>query len=203
LSKGHGCLAQYVNLHKHGFVSDEDVSQFCKPGGILGEHPDRTKVPGVEASTGSLGHGLSFLVGISMAMRLSGNQSSRCFAVLGDGECHEGTIWEAAHVAANKQLGNLCIVVDWNESGMQLLPQEDMVAKWSAFGWEVYLIDGHSFIDLESVFSTIKFSATGKPKCIVARTVKGKGVSFIEGHGKWHHRIPDSNEYTQIIEALS
>jgi len=138
-----------------------------------------------------------------MAMRLSGNQSSRCFAVLGDGECHEGTIWEAAHVAANKQLGNLCIVVDWNESGMQLLPQEDMVAKWSAFGWEVYLIDGHSFIDLESVFSTIKFSATGKPKCIVARTVKGKGVSFIEGHGKWHHRIPDSNEYTQIIEALS
>jgi transketolase len=201
LSKGHGCLALYVNLHRHGFITDNDVEMFCKFGGILGEHPDMTKVPGAEASTGSLGHGLPFTVGIALGNRIQ-NKDNRYFVVVGDGECHEGTIWESANLARNLQLGNLCVVVDWNQSAMQLLPYDDMPAKWKAFGWNVIVIDGHDENDLQSAFESVKFSIVGVPTVIVAKTVKGKGVPSIEGHGKWHHRIPNQEEYTEIMGVL-
>lgn len=201
LSKGHGCLALYVNLHRHGFLTNEEIASFCKRGGILGEHPDRTKVPGAEASTGSLGHGLSFAVGLALGLRIRSNKN-RLFVLVGDGECHEGTVWEAAHVAPNLRLGNLCVIVDWNQSGMQLLPHDDLPAKWKAFGWEVIEVDGHKETELRVAFQSVRFASEGVPTVIVARTVKGKGVKMLEGHGPWHHRIPDKKEYAEIMEAL-
>ncbi len=202
LSKGHGCLALYVNLHRHGFITDEDVAQFCRKGGILGEHPDFNKVPGAEASTGSLGHGLSYAVGIALGHRIKRAQN-RLFVLIGDGESQEGTVWEAAHVARNYELGRLCVIVDWNESGMQLLPHDDLPAKWKAFGWNTLVIDGHDESDLKTAFDSVRFEDKGIPTVIVAKTVKGKGVPMLEGHGIWHHRIPNAEEYARIMEALS
>ena len=202
LSKGHGCLALYVNLHRHGFVTDHDIAQFCQEGGILGEHPDMTKVPGAEASTGSLGHGFSFATGLALGLRIQ-QRNNRVFVLVGDGECHEGTVWEAAHVAANHRLGNLCVMVDWNRSGMQLLPREDMPAKWRAFGWNVIEVDGHDEAAISAACDSIAFASEAVPTVIVAHTIKGKGVPMLEGHGRWHHRIPNAEEYAQIMEALS
>ena len=202
LSKGHGCLALYVNLHRHGFITDHDIEMFCKKGGILGEHPDRTKVPGAEASTGSLGHGLSFATGIALGLKIQA-LNNKIFVLLGDGECHEGTVWEAANVARNRQLGNLCAIVDWNQSAMQLMPEDDMPRKWMAFGWNVQLIDGHNEKEIAAALKKIEFKNDGIPSVIVAKTIKGKGVPFLEGHGIWHHRIPNQQEYQKIMEALS
>jgi len=202
LSKGHGCLALYVNLHRHGYIGDHDIAQFCKKGGILGEHPDMTKVPGAEASTGSLGHGLSFAVGIALGHRIK-KMDNKLFVLIGDGESHEGTVWEAAHIAANHKLRNMCVVVDWNQSGMQLLPEDDLPAKWRAFGWHTQEIDGHNPGQIETAFRAVADKETDQPSVIIAHTTKGKGVPMIEGHGMWHHRIPNAEEYAQIMEALS
>lgn len=202
LSKGHGCLALYVNLYRHGFIGDRDIELFCKNGGILGEHPDLTKVPGAEASTGSLGHGLSFTLGIALGHKIK-SRPNRFFILLGDGECHEGTVWEAANVARNMRLGNVCAIVDWNESAMQLMPHDDMPAKWKAFGWNVRVIDGHDEDEMADALRWVDFQPDGLPHVIVAKTVKGKGVPMLEGHGRWHHRIPNDGEYAQIMEALS
>lgn len=202
LSKGHGCLALYVVLRQCGFLTDNDIDMFCKPEGVLGEHPDCTKVPGVEASTGSLGHGFPFAVGIALGLKIR-NMSNKVYVLVGDGECHEGTIWEAANVANNLQLGNLCAVVDWNSSAAQLMPRDDLPAKWAAFGWRTIEVDGHSQQQLHSAFSDTNFNLSGSPTVIIARTVKGKGVPMLEGHGKWHHKIPNEVEYKQIMEALA
>lgn len=202
LSKGHGCLALYVVLRQHGFLTDHDINMFCKPGGILGEHPDCTKVPGVEASTGSLGHGFPFAVGIALGLRIR-NKPNKVYVLVGDGECHEGTIWEAANVANNLQLGNLCVIVDWNGSAAQLMPHDDLPAKWNAFGWKAKVIDGHSVEEIKSALSGVDFCIKGVPTVIIAKTVKGKGVPILEGHGIWHHRIPNSEEYKIIMESLS
>lgn len=202
LSKGHGCLALYVCLEKYGFITARDTELFCKSSGILGEHPDCTKVPGAEASTGSLGHGFPFAVGISLGLRIR-QMSNKVYVLMGDGECHEGTVWEGANVAANMQLGNLCIVVDWNGSAAQLMPQDDLPAKWRAFGWETMVIDGHSEQEIKQALHQVAFSDFGKPTAILAKTVKGKGVPMLEGHGRWHHRIPNEQEFQQIMEALS
>jgi transketolase len=201
LSKGHGCLALYVILERHGFITPQDIALFCKPGGILGEHPDCTKVPGIEASTGSLGHGLPFALGIALGLRLR-TMNNRLYVLVGDGECHEGSIWEAANVANNLQLGNLCVIVDWNGSAAQLMPRDDLPAKWRAFGWETAVIDGHSEAELQAAFRGVKFSPQGSPTAIIAKTIKGKGVPMLEGHGPWHHRIPTEEELNTIMEAL-
>jgi len=202
LSKGHGCLALYVILEKYGFITEQDIALFCKPGGILGEHPDCTKVPGVEASTGSLGHGLSFAVGVALGLRLRG-MNNKIYVLVGDGECHEGTVWESANVANNLQLGNTCVIVDWNGSAAQLMPRDDLPAKWQAFGWETMVIDGHSEAEIHTALRKVKFQPQGTPNVIIAKTVKGKGVPMLEGHGVWHHRIPDEKEFKVIMEALS
>ena len=201
LSKGHGCLALYVVLREHGFLTDHDIESFCKNGGILGEHPDSVKVPGVEASTGSLGHGLPYAVGIALGLRIQ-NKENRVIVLVGDGECHEGTIWEAANVSSNMELGNLCVIVDWNGSAAQLMPKDDLPAKWRAFGWKTQVIDGHSEEEIKKALQDLDFSSRGTPNVIIARTVKGKGVPILEGHGVWHHRIPNQAEYQVIMEAL-
>lgn len=202
LSKGHGCLALYVVLERYGFLTPEDINLFCKPNGILGEHPDHTKVPGVEASTGSLGHGLPFAVGIALGLKIRKMQN-KVYVLVGDGECHEGTIWEAANVANNQQLGNLCVLVDRNSSAVQLMPRDDLLAKWQAFGWNAVVADGHSEEGLKEVLSGAELCLNGSPTIIICKTVKGKGVPLIEGHGPWHHRIPNDEEYKTIMEALS
>lgn len=202
LSKGHGSLALYVILEKYGFITRNDLDLFCKPGGILGEHPHCKIVPGVEASTGSLGHGFPFAVGLALAQRLK-NRNNKVFVLVGDGECHEGTIWEAAHVANNLDLGQLCVLVDWNDSAKELLPKDDLEAKWRAFGWSVQIVDGHSELELKKALNKIPFNLRGTPQIILAKTVKGKGVAMLEGHGKWHHRIPNKDEFQSIIAELS
>jgi transketolase len=198
LSKGHGCVALYVVLEKHGFITPRDLETFCKAGGILGEHPDCTKVPGVEASTGSLGHGFPFAVGIALGLRIRG-MGNKVYVLVGDGECHEGTVWEAAH----RHLGNLCVIVDWNGSAAQLMSQDDLPAKWRAFGWDTMVIDGHSERELCAAFDKVRAQPRDTPIAIVAKTIKGKGVPMVEGHGTWHHRIPSDEEHRAIMEALS
>lgn len=201
LSKGHGCVGLYVVLEKYGFITRRDLDMFCKPGGILGEHPDCTRVPGVEASTGSLGHGLSYTVGLALGLRIQ-RRMNKIYVLVGDGECHEGTVWEAANVANNLQLGHLCVLVDWNGSAAQLMPRDDLPAKWRAFGWGVQVVDGHSERELREALGSVQFRAEGSPTVILAKTIKGKGVPMLEGHGLWHHRIPNEAEFTQIMEAL-
>jgi len=201
LSKGHGCLALYVVLRDHGFLSERDLEMFCKPGGILGEHPDCTKVPGIEASTGSLGHGFPFAVGIALGLKIK-RMSNKVFVLVGDGECHEGTIWESANVANNLRLGNMCVIVDWNGSAAQLMSLDDLPEKWKAFGWNTLQVDGHSEREIISAFEEVQFNMTGSPTVILAKTVKGRGVPMMETHGPWHHRIPNDKEYRAIIDAL-
>jgi len=202
LSKGHGCGALYAVLNKYGIISDKDIKNYSTSAGILGGHPDMTEVPGIEASTGSLGHGFPTAVGLALGLKIK-NKANKVFALLGDGECHEGTIWESANIGNNLMLGNLCAIVDWNGSAAQLMPFDNLTSKWKAFGWEVFEVDGHSLACMKHIFSQLSFSFETKPKVILAKTVKGKGVSFTEGHGKWHHRIPNDIEMTEITRELT
>ncbi|MBF8262505.1 MAG: Transketolase [Parachlamydiales bacterium] len=202
LSKGHGAAALYVVLHKNKFLTDQDLEQYSQTAGILGGHPDTTCVPGAEASTGSLGHGFPMAAGLALGLRIQ-NKENRIFSLLGDGECNEGTIWETALVAARQQLGNLTAIIDLNGSAAQILPVDPLAEKWEAFGWKVLVIDGHDRDELNRAFGGLNYSFRGNPKVIIAKTVKGKGVSFIEGHGKWHHRIPSSDELEQIYAELA
>lgn len=197
LSKGHGCAALYVVLEKHGFISAGDLDRYGKFDGILGGHPDRTKVPGVEASTGSLGHGFPTAAGIALGLKIR-KRPNRVVALLGDGECHEGTVWETALVAQNLKLDNLCCVVDFNRSAAQILPHPNFAKQWEAFGWDVAEIDGHDAAMIEAAFGTFFARERTRPYAIIARTVKGKGVSFLEGHGVWHHKIPNTDERRSI-----
>lgn len=201
LSKGHGCAALYVVLHKFGFLKDEDIEKYSQKGGILGGHPDVTSVPGVEASTGSLGHGFPTATGLALGLKIQKKQN-HIFCLVGDGECNEGTIWETALVASKQKLGNLVVIVDLNGSAAQILPVTPLADKWKAFGWQVYEVDGHDLTDLERVFYQLEYSLEGKPKVVIANTVKGKGVSFVEGHGIWHHRIPTEEEKQKILMEL-
>lgn len=199
LSKGHGCAALYVVLHKVGILKAQDLHTYSSKEGILGGHPDCTKVPGVEASTGSLGHGFVTAAGIALGLKIQ-NKNNKVYALLGDGECNEGTIWETALVAAKQKLEHLTAVIDLNGSADQILPVAPLADKWRAFGWDVIEIDGHSEEDMERAFLQ---NHSDKPKAVIAHTVKGKGVSFLEGHGKWHHRIPTEEELELILQELS
>lgn len=200
LSKGHGCAGLYVVLEKYGLLKSELLDSYSQKHGILGGHPDASKVPYVEASTGSLGHGFPFAVGIALGCMVK-KQENRVVCLLGDGECHEGTIWEAAHVAANRKLSNLTAIIDWNESGAQLCPIDDLPAKWASFGWQVEVFKGHDYESISNICGLI--GRAEKPLALIAENIKGKGVSFLEGHGKWHHKIPNTLEYEAIMEELA
>ncbi|MDD2886735.1 MAG: transketolase [Aliarcobacter sp.] len=201
LSKGHGGLALFVVLHKYGFLTDEQLESYSTLGSILGGHPDVTKVPGAEASTGSLGHGLSFSLGIALGHKIN-KAENRVFTLIGDGESQEGTIWEAAQVGVNLKLGNLCIIVDNNQSAAQLMPLQNPAKRWEAFGWNVFEIDGHDEQELINIINKIDFKGN-IPSVIIANTIKGKGVKMTEGHGQWHHKIPNKEEYKILMEELS
>ncbi len=201
LSKGHASVALYVVLEKAGFISQKDLDEYGKFNAILGGHPDHTKVPGVEASTGSLGHGLPYSVGIALGMKIQ-NKPNKVYVLVGDGECHEGTIWESALVAHNLKLNNLCCIVDLNGSAEQILPHPNITKQWRAFGWDILEVDGHNESGLNNSFKQFEISNSNKPTAIIAHTVKGKGVSFLETHGPWHHKIPNPEEYQAIMKEL-
>ena len=190
LSKGHGCLALYAVLADKGFFPMEELWKFCKHDGLLGGHPEN-KVPGVEVSTGSLGHGLSVGVGFAINARYE-KENYRTFVVIGDGESNEGSIWEAALCAAKHKLTNLTVIIDYNKhqasgSTSEILELEPFADKWRSFGFEVREVNGHDLEELEKVFSLLPFSKN-KPNAIICHTIKGKGISFLENNLEWHHK---------------
>ena len=191
LSKGHGCLALYAVLADKGFFETAALTDFCRHHSFLGGHPERGKVPGVEASTGALGHGLSLGVGMALAQRMRG-RAARVFVIMGDGEINEGSVWEAAMSAAKHRLDNLVAIVDYNKiqsAGPTAVIQElePLADKWRAFGFETVEVNGHDVTALEEVLGALP-RATGKPTAVICHTVKGKGISFAEHDPSWHHK---------------
>ena len=158
-------------------------------------------MPGVEASTGSLGHGFPYAVGVALGQMIH-KRENKVYVLIGDGEAHEGTTWESALVGHNLKLKNLCCIIDYNGSAAQIMPHPDIVKQWKAFGWNVIEVDGHDEVELNSAFELFNNSSTNMPTVIIAYTVKGKGVSFLESHGEWHHKIPNEEEFSAIMEEL-
>lgn len=206
LSKGHGCLALYALLADKGFFPKEELARFCTAEGILGGHPDAEKVPGVEASTGALGHGLSIGVGFALHARYA-NTGSRVFVIMGDGECNEGSVWEAALCAGKHKLSNLTAMVDYNKhqsysSTREVQDLEPFADKWASFGFAVREVDGHDVAALRRVLTAAPF-APDKPSAVICHTIKGKGVSFAENNLKWHHKSKISDpEIESLLTAL-
>lgn len=201
LSKGHGCMALYVILAEKGFFPRAELMNFCKRDSILGGHPE-TKVPGVEASTGSLGHGLSIGVGFALnAKRLKSNH--RVFVVIGDGESNEGSIWEAAMSARKHELGNLTVIVDYNKyqsygSTLEVQDLEPFVDKWRSFGFGVAEVDGHDVAALRSVFLGLPLEKD-RPSAVICHTIKGKGIACVENNLDWHHKNKVTDDELQML----
>jgi len=196
LSKGHGCLALYVVLADKGFFPADELCRFCAYDGILGGHPEAGKVPGVEASTGALGHGLSIGVGMAVSARLD-RRDSRVYVAMGDGEINEGSVWEAALSAGNRGLDNLWAIVDYNkqqsyDTTFEVQNLEPLADKWRAFGFATVEVDGHDLCALREAFS--KPLESGKPTCVICHTVKGKGYAPSENNLAWHHKSKFTDE---------
>jgi len=191
LSKGHGCLALYALLADRGFFPLSELAGFCGPDSILGGHPEYGMVPGVEASTGALGHGLSIGVGLALAARMR-ERNYRTFVLLGDGEINEGSVWEAAMGAAKHGLDNLVAMIDYNKLQSYgptdyVLPLEPLADKWRSFGFAVQEVNGHDVGALRTVLKQIP-AVPGKPTAIICHTVKGKGLPAAESNADWHHK---------------
>jgi len=205
LSKGHACAGLYAALAERGFLSHADLHTFYADGSRLAGHATHSGVPGVECSTGSLGHGLPIACGMALAARTS-TTPYRVFAILGDGECAEGSNWEAALFAAHHGLENLTVVVDCNKiqslgHTREVLNLDPLGEKWRSFGWHAVDVDGHDVEALVETLSGVPL-AKGRPTCVVAHTVKGKGVSFMEGSLLWHYRSPHGDELAAALAEL-
>jgi transketolase len=199
LSKGHAASALYSVLSLVGFFPIEWLNNYCKNDSTLGGHVTSENVPGVELSTGSLGHGLPYGIGIAYSDKKS-DLDSRTFVIMSDGECDEGTTWESALFANHHGLDNLCVIVDRNRiqslaSTEDTLKLEPFDEKWRAFGWDVRVIDGHNYDEISNALIRSE-----KPLCVIAETTKGKGVDFMENSVLWHYRPPNENE---LLEALN
>jgi transketolase len=203
MSKGHGCMVQYVILEEQGVLSKQDLELYCKPNGRLGAHPDY-ETPGIAASTGSLGHGLGMATGQAYAERLK-ETDVLIYCVLSDGEFQEGSTWEAMMMAANLRLDNLVAFMDYNDfGGLERMSEGHpafypLVPKAEAFGWEAIEVDGH---DEEAMLQAVLERRGGRPLLVVCRTVKGKGVSYMENVPIWHYRSPNNEEYQQGLREL-
>jgi transketolase len=205
LSKGHCSASLYSTLAFRGFFPEDELADFMKPLSRLNGHPGRTELPGVEANTGPLGHGLPIAVGAALAAKMDG-AAWRTFVLTGDGELQEGSNWEAIMAAAQYGLDNLTVIVDRN--GIQqggetesIVGLEPLAGKFRAFGWAVREVDGHDCGALLEVFRAAPFE-TGRPNCILAKTVKGKGVSFMENRAEWHHGVPDDAQLAAALAEL-
>lgn len=203
LSKGHGVLALYAALAMAGYFPMGELYSFCRPGSRLGSLAKLEAVPGIEASTGSLGHGLSFAVGIAVACKLDGCPN-HVYVLVGDGECQEGSIWEAVMSAAHHKLDNMTLIVDYN--GLQamgsietIMSVREFSRKLKAFGFSAEDIDGH---DYKAIKQALERRVPGKPHAVVAHTIKGKGLSFMEGVPIWHYRVPNEKELEVALKEL-
>ena len=206
LSKGHACTALYAVLADMGYFPVSELKNHCQPGTYLGGHVD-ADIPGAEVSTGSLGHGLPIGAGLALAAKMD-RKDYMTVVLMSDGECQEGSNWEAALFATHHRLDNLVAVVDRNKLQAigfteQVLALEPLAQKWEAFGWEVRTADGHSYDDLLSVIGDIHSRRPGKPLVVVARTTKGKGISFMENNAPWQFRIPVGDELKQARRELA
>lgn len=206
LSKGHGAPVLFQVLAERGFFPVERLSEFGEPGSVFHEHPPKPGyIPGVEAATGSLGHGLPMALGMAVAQRIQGRQN-RCYALLSDGECNEGSIWEAAMFASGQSVHHLTAIVDYNKwqatgRSQEVLGLEPLAGKWEAFGWHTQQIDGHDFEAINKALAAAR-SETKRPSVIVADTIKGKGVSFMEDDNNWHYRTPNAEELAEALAEL-
>lgn len=206
LSKGHGAPVLFQVLAQRGFFSVKRLEEFGQPGSVFHEHPPKPGyIPGVEAATGSLGHGLPMALGMAFAQRMQG-RNNRCYALLSDGECNEGTIWEAAMLAAGQNVHHLTVIIDYNKwqataRSQEVMALEPLAAKWEAFGWHAQQIDGHDFEAICRAFTAAR-AVTSKPSVIVADTIKGKGVSFMEDDNNWHYRTPNPEELAAALKEL-
>jgi len=205
LSKGHAGAGIYAALAESGFFPIEWLEKHCADGSVLSGHVSHRGVPGVELSTGSLGHGLPVGAGMAYGAKLDG-ASRRVFVLLSDGECDEGSTWEAVMFSAHHRLDNLIAIVDYNKIQSlgpvaETLALEPFADKWKAFGWSVIEVDGHDHSELYTHLSGLPKTA-GKPTCVLAHTVKGKGVSFMERSVLWHYRTPRGSEYDEALNEL-
>lgn len=203
LSKGHASYALYAALQLAGFFDEEELWHVGKPGSKFGEHPKLHEIPGVEASTGALGHGLSFSIGIAYANKID-KKTNHVYTILGDGECQEGSIWEGALSAATLKLDNLTVIVDHNKLQAMdklenIVDMRPFAEKWKAFGWHVIEINGH---DHDEIREAMLYRENGKPVLVVANTIKGKGVSFMENMPLWHIRMPNEEELPILMNDL-
>jgi transketolase len=206
LSKGHAASALYTALASRNFFPESWLDTFGQPGSRLAEQPAPHCAPGVELATGSLGHGLPVGIGMAMAARLA-RQDYRVFVIMSDGECNEGSVWEAAMFAPAQKLGRLVVVIDYNKwqatgRSNEVLALASLADKWRAFGWATREVDGHSIGELSNALSG-EFLAEGQPTAIIAHTVKGKGVSFMEDDNNWHYRIPTAEEVESAAQELA
>ena len=207
LAKGHAAPALYATLAHAGYFPVEELKTLRKLGTRLQGHPDCNLCPGVEVSTGSLGQGLSIAAGTAAGLRLDG-KPGHVFALLGDGECEEGQVWEAAMFAAHRKLGNLTAIIDHN--GLQIdgkvtevCSPEDLGAKFEAFGWQVHHVNGHDIDALVTLLGECKAATGGAPHAVIAETVKGKGVSFMENQAGWHGKAPNAEQLEEALAELA
>jgi transketolase len=206
MSKGHSSASLYATLAAAGFFPKARLAEYTKPLSMLNGHPDRNKVPGVEANTGPLGHGLPIAVGMGKAAKISA-QAWRTFVLTGDGELQEGSNWEAAMAAAQFELDNLTLIIDRNrlQQGAgteQTIALEPLRERFQTFGWSVREVDGHKISALATAFDSVPFEK-GRPSCVIAHTHKGQGVSFMRDKAVWHHRIPTDAEVALALQELS
>jgi len=197
LSKGHGCLAQYVVLEEKKIFSKKILDSFCKYNSKFGGHPDANKIKGVECSTGSLGHGLPFAAGIAYGNKLL-KINSKIISIVGDGECNEGSIWESCLIAGHHKLNNLVCIIDKNKSSDRALKIDNLAKKFKSFGWKSIEINGHSHNEIINALST----KSEKPIAIVANTIKGKGIKFMENNPEWHHKTPNEQELALLLGEI-
>jgi len=206
LSKGHGAPILFQVLAERGFFPIERLANFGKPGSVFHEHPPKPGyIPGIEAATGSLGHGLPMALGMALAARIQ-KQPIRCYALLSDGECNEGSIWEAALLAASQKLHTLTAIIDFNKwqatgRSQEVLALDPLAAKWGTFGWHAQEIDGHDFAAIAQALLAAR-EESERPSVIVAHTVKGKGISFMEDDNNWHYRTPNPQELAAALAEL-
>ncbi|MFI3257436.1 MAG: transketolase [Spirochaetales bacterium] len=207
LSKGHVCPILYSSLILRDFLPETEVYNLRKYGSVLQGHPDMKKCPGIDISTGSLGQGISCAVGMAVAAKMD-KKDYKTYTLLGDGECNEGQVWEAVQCAVKYKLDNLVVILDNNNlqndgTCDEVMPTGDLAKKVEAFGMEIYKVDGHSVEELLCAFEKINDNfSSGKPKCIIAKTVKGKGVSFMENVPGWHGMAPNDEEFSIAMKEL-